>query len=84
MDNTNDMSPLDTAIDCASLGGIADACNVRYQAVQQWREKGLPRTEYSGETNYAENIEKATGGSVKAADLLAWSKSFRQNKASAA
>lgn len=30
----------------------------------------LPRTEFTGETNYSELIEKATGGSVTAKELL--------------
>ena len=64
--------PLIRAIEIAGLGEIARSCGVRYQAVQQWRDRGcLPRTEYTSETNYAETIERLTEGQVTAEELLA-------------
>ncbi|MDW2310601.1 hypothetical protein [Vibrio sp. 1075] len=37
----------------------------------KWCEKGcLPRTEYTGETNYAEKIEALSEGRYKKEDLL--------------
>lgn len=41
------------------------------KAVMKWRNNGRPpRTEYSGETNYAELIETATSGQVKKHELI--------------
>ena len=37
------------------IGAAAKACGRSYQALNKWRLAGcLPRTEYTGETNYAE------------------------------
>ncbi len=42
-----------------------------YQAVMKWRKAGhLPRTEWTGETTYAEQIEVLTGRKVKRKALL--------------
>jgi len=72
------MNLIETAV--AHLGGLTPftkALNERigktlsYQAVKKWIEKGrLPRTEWTGETHYAEAIESLTGGLVQRADLL--------------
>lgn len=49
----------------AGLRTVARACGVTYQAVRKWEANGkLPRTEYTGETNYAMRIAEA----CKAAD----------------
>lgn len=40
------------------------------RAVRKWRDDGLPRTEWTGETNYAEQLEKASRGKVKKSILL--------------
>ena len=32
---------------------VASECGVSYQAVLKWMDKGLPRTEWTGETDYA-------------------------------
>jgi DNA-binding transcriptional regulator YiaG len=54
---------------------IAHACGVSPQAVMGWeRRERMPRTEMTGETNYASVIEKITKGRVVAVDLLAWSR----------
>lgn len=40
-------------------------------AVNKWLRAGrLPRTDYTGETQYAEHLEAMSGGDVKAAELL--------------
>lgn len=56
------------------LGGftaIGKICGVSYKAVSKWAIAGKPpRTEYSGETNYAELISAATGGQISKDDLL--------------
>jgi len=44
---------------------------VTYQAVKKWAVKGrLPRTEWTGESNYAAAIERLTGGQVPREKLL--------------
>lgn len=59
------------AADLIGTYKIAEACGVRGPSVYKWLEKGrLPRTEWSGETNYAEKIEIATDGQVKKIELL--------------
>ncbi|NMZ26034.1 hypothetical protein HBO40_00265 [Pseudomonas protegens] len=46
------------------IGAAAKACNRSYQALNKWRLAGaLPRTEYTGETKYAERL--ATAASEK-------------------
>lgn len=56
------------------MGGISATARVvglTPRAIRKWRdENGLPRSEWTGETNYAEQIEKATQGKVKRAALL--------------
>jgi hypothetical protein len=52
------------------LGRIAKACSVTPAAVHRWKATGrLPRTDYTGETRYAELIAELHGG-IQAADLL--------------
>lgn len=57
------------------IGGIqkiADICGVRTSAAWRWFQRGhLPRTEWTGETRYAELIEAATQSAVTKAELLA-------------
>jgi hypothetical protein len=54
------------------LKRLADACGLKsYQAVLKWEAAGrLPRTEWTGETNYAEAIEQVTDGKVTRKALL--------------
>ncbi len=49
---------------------VGSQCGVSGAAVRKWFYSGRPpRTEYSGETNYAVTLERATGGIVKADQL---------------
>jgi hypothetical protein len=67
-------TPLDEAIELIGIQAVAKAVGRRYQAVMKWRDSNrLPRSEHTGETSYAQAIETATGGQVKAGALLAWS-----------
>lgn len=54
---------------------VAKACGVSRQAADKWIRSGqLPRTEYTGETHYAESIAglaKARGHVMDAAELRA-------------
>jgi hypothetical protein len=59
------------AIDICGLQPLASACGVSYQAVRKWEKKGLPRTEWTGESRYAEIIEKETKRAITREQLLA-------------
>ena len=51
------INPITKAIDLAGLQSLANACGVTYQAVRKWEAAGrLPRTEWTGETEYANKI----------------------------
>ena len=68
------MTAISIAIEHA--GGVIQAakvCGVSRQAVDKWLAKGsLPRTEYTGETRYAERLAAAAAerGQPFAADWL--------------
>lgn len=65
------MNQISKAIEVAGLSVVAKACGVSYQAVRKWEGRWcLPRTEWTGETNYATAIERATDGVVTRAQLL--------------
>jgi len=63
---------LSEAANC--VGGVsrlAEALGVSYQAIRKWERAGrLPRTEWTGETAYAEKIEALTSGRVTREQLL--------------
>lgn len=62
------------AIELVGLGQLATACGVTYQALRKWEKaRRLPRTDWTGETNYAASIEAATDGVVSRGALMAWS-----------
>lgn len=59
------------AIELVGLCKLAQACGVRHQSVYKWQAKGrLPRSDWTGETDYASCIEIATGGRITRAQLL--------------
>jgi len=59
------------AIKIAGLRPLADACGVSYQAVRKWEQRGhLPRTEWTGETQYSTEIQAITGQRVTSQQLL--------------
>jgi hypothetical protein len=62
---------LQRAIDIAgSLTKLAKGTNIRYQNFQKWMDSDrMPRTEYTGETDYSLRIEKFTKGKVKFSEL---------------
>lgn len=57
-----------------AVGGPVEAskvCGVTRQAVDKWMQNCcLPRTEYTGETLYAEKLAEASGGAFSAVELL--------------
>ncbi len=55
----------------AKKGAIAQICGVDQRAMRRWLKDGhLPRTEWTGETNYAELISMKTNGRVTKEQLL--------------
>jgi DNA-binding transcriptional regulator YdaS (Cro superfamily) len=65
-------SALDLAVQKLGHAATARACGVSPRAVRKWQAAGrLPRTEWTGETDYAGRIERASGGAVTREALLA-------------
>lgn len=63
---------LQRAIDMVGLARLAKELGITYQAVRKWQAAGrLPRTEWTGETRYAERIETVTQQRVTRSQLLA-------------
>ena len=64
------------AIEIVGICKLANACGVRYQSIYKWEAKGrVPRTDWTGETDYASRIEEATKGAVTRAQLLNFKRS---------
>jgi hypothetical protein len=49
---------------------VATACGLTYQAINKWIKFGMPRTEYTGETQYALTISRMNGGRYSLGQLL--------------
>lgn len=67
------MSALKDAITKAGgIGRASKACEVSPRAIYKWLASGcLPRTDYTGETNYAQRLAAAAAGEFTAEWLLA-------------
>lgn len=64
-------TPLDEALKIVGPTALARGLGLTPKAVRKWKAAGrLPRTEWTGETQYAAAIERLTGGQVAAARLL--------------
>lgn len=62
------------AVEQVGLVALASECKVTYQAVRRWeKNERLPRTEWTGETNYAAIIERMTNGDITRDALMEWS-----------
>ena len=72
--------PLKAAIDQIGLQPAGKLCNVSWQAVAKWLKEGLPRSEWTGETKYAEILAKATNGKVKKKAILEFHNAKRRLK----
>lgn len=67
------MSILQNAISSTpgKVAGVAQVCGVTVRAVYKWLKLGrLPRTDYTGETDYANRIANETGGKYTASEIL--------------
>lgn len=59
------------AIEIVGLCKLAQVCGVKHQSIYRWVKKGaLPRTDWTGETDYARCIETATKGQITRDQLL--------------
>lgn len=67
--------PLSLAIKSVGLTTLAKQLGVSHQAVRKWERAGrMPRTEWTGETDYCQRIERLTDGAVSRDQLLSkWS-----------
>lgn len=64
------------SIAIVGLRALARFCGVTPQAIYKWETKGsLPRTDWTGETDYASRIEEATKGAITRDQLL----NFKRN-----
>ena len=65
-------SPLHDAIAIVGLAALARLLGVSHQAIRKWQRAGrMPRTEWTGETDYSQIIERTTNGVVTRDKLLA-------------
>jgi len=58
------------AIELKGRAAIARACGRSITAVRKWEAAGLPRTEFTGETEYAAKIAKLCKNKVTKRQLL--------------
>lgn len=66
-------SVLKKAFNTISIYDLSCELGIAYQSIQGWCRRGrLPRTEWTGETKYAEKIEKITNGEVSKEELLSF------------
>lgn len=67
---------LGDVIKSVKVSVVARACGVTPKAIYKWIERGaLPRTDFTGETDYAMRIAVASDGRFTASEILAISKS---------
>lgn len=60
---------LSEAVNTLGLSKVAGECGVSYQAVRKWEKNGFPRTEWTGETSYAQTIAAMSDGVYTAEQL---------------
>jgi len=65
------MNYITKVIQIAGLNPTAKAVGVSYQAVRKWEANGcLPRTEFTGETNYAAKLANLVQHEVSEKQLM--------------
>jgi hypothetical protein len=70
-------NPIENAVSLVGRSVLARAVGLTPPAIKKWEIAGkMPRTEWTGETNYSGVIEKLTAGAIKRKDLL-----FKSEKA---
>lgn len=61
--------------DAGGWSAVARACGVKYQSVQSWTVKGMPRTEWTGETHYTDVLRAMVAkkkGKAPAKESIQW------------
>lgn len=72
------------AIKDIGVMAIASACGCSPRAIYKWIEKGaLPRTDFTGETDYAGQIAGVSGGKYSAEYIKLISRPQKPNESSA-
>lgn len=65
------MNYISKVIDLAGLLPTAQTCGISYQAIRKWEaNESLPRTDFTGETNYAEKLSALVDNKVTRDQLL--------------
>jgi hypothetical protein len=75
------MNPLERA--AQACDGLVSKLGVTPQRFFNWKTRGLPRTELTGETDFAGTIERETRRKVRKAELLEWSFPHLKRRAAA-
>lgn len=64
------MKTLTQIIDHIGASNVAQLCGITSRAVYKWRASNtLPRTDYTGETQYAEKLANALNNKITADDI---------------
>lgn len=64
--------PIEEAVGLVGLACLARELLLSHQAIRKWqRARRMPRTEWTGETQYSQAIERLTDGAVTREQLLA-------------
>ena len=68
---SNNLSPVDKAIEFFSKTKISEITGVSRTAVGKWERNGhFPHTDYSGKTNHARKLVDASEGHLNIEELL--------------
>ena len=71
MQTMSNLDPLTEAIKIVGLTKLAGGLSVSHQAVRKWQRAGrMPRTEWTGETQYWHRIQEMTANAVTRDRLL--------------
>lgn len=69
------MNNLSEIIEHLGATKVAKICNVSVRAVYKWKAANvLPRTEYTGETTYSQNLAEALNSQLSSEQILEMSK----------
>lgn len=72
MRGMSNSDPIAEAVGRVGLSCLARELKLSHQAIRKWqRARRMPRTEWTGETEYSHAIERLTAGAVTRDQLLA-------------
>ena len=76
------MESLKHIIDSLGAAKVADLCGISVRAVYKWRtSNSLPRTEYTGETQYSEILSQALENVISAEEIRNFSNPIKSGSA---